>query len=77
MILNYFSKKIIKLISKIIIIYQRFSVFLPDTCRFYPSCSEYMRQAVIKYGIFKGMYLGIFRILRCHPFSKGGYDPLK
>lgn len=45
-------------------------------CKYYPSCSEYMKQAIEKYGCFKGIYLGIKRILRCHPFAKGGYDPL-
>ena len=46
-------------------------------CKYYPSCSEYTRQAINKYGVFKGMVLGIKRILKCNPFSKGGYDPLK
>ena len=45
-------------------------------CKYYPSCSEYMKQAIQKYGCLKGIYLGIKRILRCHPFAKGGYDPL-
>ena len=46
-------------------------------CKYYPSCSEYTRQAILKYGARKGCWLGIKRILRCNPFSKGGYDPLK
>ncbi len=46
-------------------------------CKFYPSCSEYTKQAIIKYGVVKGCLLGISRIMRCNPFSKGGYDPLK
>jgi len=46
-------------------------------CKYYPSCSEYCRQAIGKYGVVKGVFLGIKRILRCNPFSKGGYDPLK
>lgn len=45
-------------------------------CKFYPSCSEYMVQAIQKYGCIKGLWLGIRRLLRCHPFAKGGYDPL-
>lgn len=45
-------------------------------CKFYPSCSEYMIQAIKKYGSLKGIYLGVKRILKCHPFAKGGYDPL-
>ena len=46
-------------------------------CKFYPTCSEYTKQAIEKYGAVKGIALGIKRILRCNPFSKGGYDPLK
>lgn len=46
-------------------------------CKFYPTCSEYTKQAVEKYGSFKGCFLGFKRIIRCNPFSKGGYDPLK
>ena len=46
-------------------------------CKFYPTCSEYTKQAILKYGTWKGSILGIYRILRCNPFSKGGYDPLK
>ena len=46
-------------------------------CKFYPTCSEYTKQAIEKYGVIKGIFLGLFRILRCNPFSKGGYDPLK
>ncbi len=46
-------------------------------CKFYPSCSEYMIQAIEKYGVFKGLFLGIKRIFKCNIFSKGGYDPLK
>ena len=46
-------------------------------CKYTPCCSEYTRQAVEKYGVVKGLLLGAWRILRCNPFSKGGYDPLK
>lgn len=46
-------------------------------CKYYPTCSEYTKQAIEKYGVFKGSIKGIWRILRCNPFSKGGYDPLK
>lgn len=46
-------------------------------CKFYPTCSEYTKQAIEKYGVLKGCSLGIIRILKCNPFSKGGYDPLK
>ncbi len=53
------------------------SPFLPPACRFEPTCSEFTRQAVEKYGAFKGSWLGLKRILRCQPFSKGGSDPVK
>lgn len=62
----------------IIRIYQIFiSPITPATCRFYPTCSTYFIQALEKYGLIKGTYLGIKRILRCHPWNPGGYDPLK
>lgn len=58
--------------------YQKFfSGKLGRHCRFYPTCSEYSKQAIIKYGAIKGSFLSIKRILKCHPFNKGGYDPLK
>lgn len=46
-------------------------------CKYYPTCSEYTIQAIQKYGSIKGLYYGTKRIIRCNPFSKGGYDPLK
>ena len=46
-------------------------------CKYYPTCSQYMIDAVTKYGVLKGGLMGIWRILRCNPFSKGGYDPVK
>ena len=58
--------------------YQKYiSPILGKNCKFYPSCSEYTKQAIGKYGAVKGSFLGIKRILKCNPFSKGGYDPLK
>jgi len=45
-------------------------------CRFYPSCSEYSIQAFERYGFFRGIFLSVKRILKCHPFNPGGYDPL-
>jgi len=72
-------KNIIKRILIIIIRgYQKIiSPLFPSTCRFYPTCSTYFIQALEKYGPFKGTYLGIKRILRCHPGNPGGYDPLR
>ncbi len=53
------------------------SPLLPSACRFSPTCSEYMRDAVAKYGAGKGVWLGFRRLLRCHPFHPGGYDPVR
>ena len=53
------------------------SPLLGPNCRFQPTCSQYALEAVEKYGFFKGGYLSIKRILKCHPFHPGGYDPLK
>ncbi|MBR0324720.1 MAG: membrane protein insertion efficiency factor YidD [Selenomonadales bacterium] len=58
--------------------YRKFiSPLKPPTCRFYPTCSLYAVQAIEKYGAFKGSYLAVKRILKCHPFHKGGYDPVE
>ncbi len=58
-------------------IYQKISKYTPAVCRFYPTCSEYTRQAIEKYGFLKGSWLGLKRISKCHPWHEGGYDPLK
>lgn len=58
-------------------IYRYFiSPLLPQSCRFYPSCSSYARDALLDYGLFRGIYLSMKRLLKCHPFHPGGYDPL-
>lgn len=58
-------------------LYQRtISPSMPPSCRFVPSCSEYTYQAISKYGVIKGGWLGLKRLLRCHPFHPGGYDPV-
>lgn len=54
-----------------------FSPLMGNQCRFHPTCSQYTKEAIEKYGFLKGWRLGIKRILRCNPFCKGGYDPLK
>lgn len=53
------------------------SPLLPAACRFSPTCSEYASEAIAKYGFLKGTALGLKRLLRCHPFSHGGYDPVQ
>jgi uncharacterized protein len=70
----------INLLSKIAVktlkIYKKYiSPALPKSCRFVPTCSEYAVDAIKKYGILKGSIKSIYRILRCNPFNKGGYDP--
>lgn len=52
------------------------SPLFPSTCRFYPTCSTYAKEAILKHGVFKGVYLALKRIFRCHPFCKGGVDPV-
>ncbi len=57
--------------------YKRFvSPLLPPACRFSPTCSEYAAEAVEKRGVARGLGLALWRLLRCHPFSRGGYDPV-
>jgi uncharacterized protein len=53
------------------------SPLLPSACRFYPTCSEYMMDAITKHGPLHGVWLGVKRLGRCHPFHAGGYDPVR
>lgn len=66
LLINFYKKYISKIIE-----------FFGIECKYYPTCSEYSKQAIEKYGFIKGCFLGFKRILKCNPFSKGGYDPLK
>jgi putative membrane protein insertion efficiency factor len=53
------------------------SPLLPSACRFYPTCSDYMHQAVERHGVRKGIWMGLRRLARCHPFHAGGSDPVR
>lgn len=76
-----------RIILKLIKTYQKTEIFRgalakqlflnESACRFTPTCSDYTHQAVEKYGAGKGLFLGFKRIIRCHPWNKGGFDPLK
>jgi putative membrane protein insertion efficiency factor len=66
-----------KLLIFIVGIYRRgISPYLPSCCKYRPSCSEYMIDAITEWGPVIGVLLGLYRLLRCNPFSKGGYDPV-
>lgn len=65
-LINFYQKKISPLVKS-----------SGTMCKYYPSCSEYAKQAIEKYGTIKGIFLAIKRILKCNPFSKGGHDPVK
>lgn len=72
--INFILKKFILILIKI---YQKLiSPILGKNCRFIPTCSVYTYKAIEIHGIIKGIYLGIKRILKCHPFNNGGYDPV-
>ena len=71
-------KSVSYLFTFIIIIYQRMiSPLLPPTCRYNPTCSEYAKEAINKYGVYKGIYLAVKRLLTCHPWGDHGEDLLK
>lgn len=72
------KKKMADLLIFLVRFYQKYlSPLKGPTCRFYPTCSQYAVEALQKYGPLKGTYLALKRILKCHPFHSGGYDPLK
>lgn len=70
-VLTFFALTLINLYKYLI------SPILGNNCRFLPTCSEYTKESIIKFGFFKGVWLGIKRIVRCHPWGKSDYDPIK
>lgn len=67
----------VKILVKLIAAYQYcISPLLGNRCRFYPSCSSYTQEAIIKHGVIKGSWLGLKRLSHCHPFHEGGIDPV-
>ena len=71
------GKLMVKLIIALLKFYSKnISVFFPRRCKYYPTCSAYAIEAFKKEGLFKGFLLSIWRLLRCNPFSKGGFDPV-
>ena len=66
-----------RVLTALVVAYRRYvSPVLPARCRFYPSCSAYSLEALQKHGAIRGTGLTIWRLLRCHPFHPGGYDPV-
>lgn len=67
-----------ELLTALLRIYKRWvSPFLPAACRFQPTCSEYTLQAIERYGVLRGVCLGVTRLLKCNPFHAGGFDPVR
>ena len=72
--INYYNKVMKKLLLKLIDLYQKTPLFSHNKCKYYPTCSNYAKEAITNYGALKGTLLSIKRILKCNPFSKGGID---
>ena len=70
-LLTYFIIKLIKIYKFLI------SPLLGDSCRYFPTCSDYSIESLRTYGLFKGLFLSLKRILSCHPWRDGGFDPVK
>jgi putative membrane protein insertion efficiency factor len=68
---------VVRIITAPIVAYRRWvSPALPARCRFHPSCSAYALEAITRHGVVRGGWLAVWRLLRCHPFHPGGYDPV-
>jgi len=67
----------VRAVASLLAGYKRFvSPMLPPACRFTPTCSEYARESVLRYGVLRGLFLAARRLGRCHPFHPGGFDPV-
>jgi len=67
-----------RLVARVLEVYKFYiSPLLPSACRFYPTCSDYMREAVERHGVAKGLWMGLCRLASCHPFHSGGFDPVR
>lgn len=76
-ILSFLSHCLACVLVVAVVFYQKIiSPLTPPSCRFTPTCSEYARQALLKHGPVKGLYLAVRRLLRCHPWGGSGYDPV-
>ena len=76
-IIRFFSRIFASLLILMIVFYKKaISPHFRPVCRFYPSCSTYALESIKKYGVVKGVYLATRRLMRCHPFHDGGYDPV-
>lgn len=76
--MNLFSKLISKIIILIVRIYQLgISPYFPDSCRYQPTCSQYMIDSIKEWGVLKGTWMGLKRLVTCHPWGGHGWDPVK
>lgn len=72
------EKSLVQVLDRMLVWYKKYvSPLFPPSCRFEPTCSEYAREALRKYGLWRGLLLSFWRVLRCNPYSRGGYDPVK
>jgi len=76
-IVKFFSRFFAFILILMVVFYKKaISPHFRPVCRFYPSCSTYALESIKKYGVLKGVYLSARRLMRCHPFHRGGYDPV-
>ncbi len=76
--MRFYIRFILHKIGITFILLYQYSIapLLGDCCRFYPSCSEYAKHAITRFGFMRGVYLSLIRLSKCHPWGKGGYDPV-